>query len=149
MTWAVCLQRTDPGLTALMDALRGGAACVMLTGLSDPSGNAGAVELAGYIRHALGVGIPAVLELPVCRKEDTSAARALLMSGQLNPLLTDICLVGMPEDCRSNTDGPNLADWMAAIAAVRLLEGMHGTVTWRVPAENLGWDAFGLAADSL
>ena len=149
MTWATCLSQGDPVLHRLVEDAALGARIVLLSGLSDPSGASGTLAIASYIKRLTDAVPAAVLQLPVHRDEDVGLARSMLLSGRLEELLGDTCLLGMPEDCRRPGDGPHLADWLAAIMARELLEGKHGSFSWRVPAEDLRWEAFGEEADAL
>lgn len=85
----------------------------------------------------------AVLLLPVHRDDDSDISRDTLLSPLLPEQLKDAAIIGMPEDCRRSKEGATLADWCAALAAVRLLAGKEGVYTWRIPAGNLSWKAFG------
>lgn len=57
--------------------------------------------------------------------------------------------MGMPEDCRRSGSGIHLTDWLSALATRSFVEGMHGSYSWRVPAENLSWEAFGDFGDAM
>ena len=145
MTWASCLESTgDPALAELIRQVKEEQApCLLLVSLSDPSGASGVTLLSGWLQKHCGTKPSAVLLLPVHRDDDADISRDTLLSGRLPALLEDAALIGMPEDCRRSREGACLADWCAALAAVRLLAGRRGVYTWRVPAGNLSWQAFG------
>lgn len=120
-----------------------GAPCLLLVSLCDPSGASGVTMMSAWLQRNCGVKPSAVLLLPVYRDDDNSLAREALLSGRLGELLQNVSLIGLPEDCRRSRDGANLADWCAALSAISLLSGKTGAFTWRIPAGNLSWKAFG------
>lgn len=144
VTWASCLQDdTDPVLRELKEQLSAGARCCILAGLCDPSGSYGLLQLARWIRRECNRKPDAVLLLPVHRDDDAALCGRMLTSGDLEKLLGNAALLGMPEDCRHARDGVSLAYWCGALAALQLLKGREGRLLWRIPAGNLSWSAFG------
>ena len=149
MTWAGLLTPGDPVLDQLVRDLKDGTPCVMMAGLCDPAGACGVAALTEFLQREAGTVPAAVLELPVHHGDDAGLCRDALLSGRLEPLKDRLFLVGMPEDCRRSREGAHLADWLCCRAALRLLKGSRGAFTWRVPAENLHWAAFGNEASAM
>ena len=125
------------------------APCLLLVSLCDPSGASGVTMLSSWLQRHCGARPSAVLTLPIYRDDSNDLARQALLEGRLDQLLDNVALIGLPEDCRRARDGANLADWCAALCAVRILAGKKGAFTWRVPAGNLSWQAFGDLEDEV
>lgn len=145
MTWASLLLCAEDGpLQTAAGAMAGGGRCVITGSLCEPVCAGGAALLAEWLERRSGRKALASLLLPLWLGEKTELCKAALLSGSLERAFSSLCLTGLPEDCRlAGQGGAHLADWLAAVAAARMLGGLTGQYTWRIPAGAISWSLFG------